>query len=354
MYQQRLETIDVNDTGAQVTRIYLENNEWVDKGDLVCTVETTKVTLDIEAEKAGYIELLTKEGEKIKFGSIIFVIKKNKDDKVNIEKEPVEKNKDFVLTRKAEEYVINNNINLEEFKDKLRGKSLIKLKDIEEILGEKSESNKGLTARLVNNRKRIVIIGGGSSGEVVADILMDYPEYEVIGFVDDNPREGLDFYGIKVIFDNIRSFPYEYDKNKYDAVIISFGGDLKIKKEIFALYRKEGIQFINAIDKSARIGRNTKLGVGNVIGAQAYIGTSTEIGDNNWIAASVNIDHHNKIGSHNLFGPNFTSPGIVEIGDLNKFGANASLSNYVKIGNNNLIMNNVSIYNNIGDNKQIK
>ncbi len=365
MYSCPLEVVDVNETEAEIVEIYINNNEYVKKGDTVCTVETTKVAIDIEAQESGYIEFLFKKNDKVKFGEILFIIKESETEAVVQHTNKVEENPgadradegEMVITKKAREFMAANGI-----KEKDIGKKgLIKLEDVKELLDLQYESQKtspkaleGTKGWIVNNRKRIVIIGGGAGGEVVADILLDNPECEVVGFIDDNPRENFSFYGIKVIYDNIRKFPFEFDRSMYDAVIISFVRDLKGKKEIFDLYTGQGIPFINAIDKSVRIGRNTRFGTGNVIGANVYIGTSTEIGNNNWVAASVNIDHHNVVGDHNLFGPNFASPGVVKIGNFNMFGANSSLNNCVEIGNDNIIMNNMSVYRNVKDNEVIK
>ena len=358
MYKYKLENIDVNDNKAQIFNIQVQNNDYIKKDDHICDVETTKVNIEINAKKEGYIELLFDEGDYIEFGEVLYVIKENKDEKIKLKQEEKNhKKEEYILTKKAENYLKRNNLDIDKYRNKLKNKPIIKFKDLQKIF-EDSEKGiiEGASKRFgtLNNRTKVVIIGGGTSGEVVADILFDQKKYEVVGFVDDNPKENFEFYGKKIIYDDIRKFPTEYDKNKYDAVIISFGGNLSIKKEIYNLYKEHNISFINAIDKTAKIGRNVKLGEGNVIGANTYIGTSTEIKNNNWVAASVNIDHHNNIGNHNLFGPNFTSPGKVKIGNLNMFGANSSLNNNVIIGDNNKIMNNVSIYRQIKDNNIIK
>lgn len=354
----KVPTIDVNEEACNIADVYFENGESVEKDDVLLVVETTKATEDILAPEAGIIHYQVKKEEKVPFGNEIclvfsnqeeyqdFLQNKSSEEKLNI-------SSDFTLTKKAQEYIKKNNIDFETIK-KSFNKKVLKVDDIKSIINQdQSKTTSHLSKPLINNRKKIVIIGAGAGGEVVADILLDYPEYEVIGFVDDNPREDFQFYGIQVIHNNIKNFPFEF-KGEYDAVIISFTRNLNLRKEIFELYQKEGISFVNAIDKSVKIGRNTKIGEGNIIGAFCYIGTSTIINDNNWIGACVNIDHHNVLGSHNLIGPNFTAPGIVSIGDLNKVGANASLGNYVQIGNENIILNNKSVVSNLTDKQIIK
>jgi len=357
LFVYKLENIDVNENQAQLVKIYVKKNDYIKKGDLLCSLETTKVIFDVEAQVSGYVEFFVKEGDKIKFDETLYVIKEHASDSFKIKevknyKDVINKT-NFILTNKAQEYLRLNNINVKDIENKCKGKKLIKLNDVKSIL-QLDLNNIGTKVETINNRKRVVIIGAGAGGEVVADILLSNTDYEIVGFVDDKPRKHFKFYGIEVIYENIRKFPFEYDKKLYDGVILSFASDMNVRKEIFELYKREGINFINMIDKNVVIGRNVRIGEGNFIGANTYIGTSSIIGNNNWIAASVNIDHHNKIGDNNLFGPNFSSPGIVKIGNLNKFGANSSLSNYIKIGDNNTVMNNVSIYRNIGNNQIIK
>lgn len=358
MYKYILENIDVNENSAEITKIYV-NNEYVEKGKTICTFETTKVTIDIEAEESGYVEFLYSENDKVKFGEIVFVIKENAEESFESQSNKVEKfteNEDEItITKKAKEFMEKNNISINEVKENIKKEGAIKLRDVEE-LHKKNLNKKRPVSRceVVNNRERVIILGAGTAGEVVADILLDNPRYEIVGFVDDNPRENFKFYGIEVVYNNVKEFPCKFDRSLYDAVIISFGGNLKSKNEIYNIYKNEGIRFVNAIHKTVVLSRNIKIGEGNVIGANAYIGTSTCIGNNNWIAANANLDHHNNVGNSNLFAPNFTSPGIVNIGSMNKFGANSSLSNHITIGDSNIVMNNMSVYKNLGNNEIIK
>jgi len=358
MYEYKLKTIDVNDSKAVVVKIYKNNNDFVNKGDIVCTMETTKVTFDIESEVNGYILFLVNEGQKVFYGQTLFVVKDYENEEVLFEKINPQKSK-LNITQKAQTYIDKNNMDLKELISQIGYKNIITLEDVINVEKKNNTTSvvddNGNSRITMNHRKRIVILGASDAAEVVADILLDNREYEIIGFVDDNPQADYKFYGISVIYSNVRKFAYEYDRSLFDAVIISFGGsNLENKKSVYNLYVEQNIPFINAIDRTAKIGRNVSIGKGNVIGAFAYIGTSTVIHDNNWIASSVNIDHHNCLGSHNLIGPNMSSPGEVTIGDLNKIGANASLSNYVTVGNNNQIMNNKCIVRNVGDNEIIK
>lgn len=356
MLKITIPTIDVNDTMCKITNINFTNGGNIKSDDVLLSLETTKVNEDILAPEAGIVQYCVTKDESIKFGKIACLIFKNineyQDYNSSKEEKTVNIFDEIKFTAKAQEFVKQYSIDLNLYKDQLKNRGVIKVDKLKQIVNV--GNNKNIYDEVISNRIRVVIIGGGRGGEVVADILLEHPQYEVIGFVDDNPRENFNFYGIKIIHTNLMEFPHSFDREKYDAVIISIASDLNFRKKIFVEYSKNGIKFISAIDKTAKIGRNTKIGDGNIIGANTYIGTSTIIGDNNWIAASVNIDHHNIIADNNLFGPNFSSAGIVKVGSENKFGANSSISNYIEVGNRNIIMNNIALYSNKTNNNVIK
>jgi len=361
MKKIKIPTIDVNEINCKIVEIGYKDGDMIESEDIIFTLETTKASEDIISTESGIIKYIVSEGDTVEFGKVACMIFENieeynnyQNEVLTLEEKKIHIPKGIKLTQKAIDYVKRNKIDLILYKDELPDKVIFKLKDIKKIINLKKNKPVNATLKSVNNRRRIVIIGAGNSGEVVADILMDYPEFEIIGFVDDKPMDNFSFYGIKIIYDNVMEFPIQFNKSLYDAIIISFTGNLKNKEKIINIYKENEVKFINAIDKTAKIGRNVKLGIGNIIGANTYIGTSTVIGNHNWIAASVNIDHHNILGDFNLLGPNFTSPGIVQIGNLNKFGANSSLSNYISVGDSNIIMNNIAIYKNIKSGEVLK
>ena len=49
LFVYKLENIDVNEKQAQLVKIYVKNNDYVEKGDLLCSLETTKVIFDVLA-----------------------------------------------------------------------------------------------------------------------------------------------------------------------------------------------------------------------------------------------------------------------------------------------------------------
>ncbi|MFC5049471.1 dihydrolipoyllysine-residue succinyltransferase [Rubritalea spongiae] len=58
-------------TSANVANWHVSNGDSVAKGDILVTLETDKVSTELEAETAGTIEIITAEGEEVEIGTLI-------------------------------------------------------------------------------------------------------------------------------------------------------------------------------------------------------------------------------------------------------------------------------------------
>ncbi len=56
---------DVNDLTSTLVEWHVSNDDYVNVGDKVCTMETSKLVFDVESEYKGYVFLLKDEGEEV-------------------------------------------------------------------------------------------------------------------------------------------------------------------------------------------------------------------------------------------------------------------------------------------------
>ena len=61
-------------TSANVARWHKQDGESVSKGETVLTIETDKVSNDLEADVAGTLKILVQEGEEVAIGSVVATI----------------------------------------------------------------------------------------------------------------------------------------------------------------------------------------------------------------------------------------------------------------------------------------
>ncbi len=176
--------------------------------------------------------------------------------------------------------------------------------------------------------KRIIIMGAGGHGQVVADALMLMNEAEPVAFLDENPAViGKKILGIPVPGGNAHLSEIEHD-----GVVIALGNN-QLRKRIFEELTAAGETLFTVIHPSAIISPSVKIGSGSMILAGAVINTGAEINDNTIINTNSTIEHHNVIGPHSHVAPGATLGGEVVVGEESMVGIGATVLPRVTIGN---------------------
>lgn len=168
---------------------------------------------------------------------------------------------------------------------------------------------------------RLVIVGAGGHGKVIADIALKNG-YENICFVDDN------------IKDNVIGFPVVgrvadiecLNDGKTDFVIGI--GNNAVRKSIA---EKHQVNWVSLVHPSAQIAFNASLGKGTVVMANAVINVCAMIGDHCIVNTGAIVEHDNVIENYVHLSPNVTLGGTVLVGTLTHVGIGATVKNNVNI-----------------------
>ena len=159
--------------------------------------------------------------------------------------------------------------------------------------------------------KNLIIIGAGGMGRTLYDIARESigfgEDFLIKGFIDDNIEALDEFENYPSILGRIS----EYIPAENDVFTFSIGGDSR-RKCIESLIER-GAEFINIIHKTARIGSNVKLGVGNIIAAFTTLGADCKVGDYNLIQSYTVIGHDAEIGDFNRIDTHVTCVGGIKI-----------------------------------------
>ncbi len=280
---------DVSETELIITEIYVKSGEKVKKGQVICTLEGLKSTIDIEAPCEGYIHWLYSVGDVVSVNTTIAIVSESPEWKPERKEEKPQSQK-FSETRPK-------------------------------------------SIRYKYDYERVVIIGAGRGAGVVYDILSRSPHQIPIGMVG-KPVENTILPPIPLLFTSDKAF-LSWDREAYDSIIISFAyPNLKARHEVYQMYKEHGIPFTTAIHPSAIIGKFVKIGEGTIIGMNTSIGFGSIVGANLWISAGVTVEHHNVIGDHTLLAPGVTTAGSVKIGSGCLIGSGVIIVNNITIGDN--------------------
>jgi len=179
--------------------------------------------------------------------------------------------------------------------------------------------------------KHLIIIGAGGMGRTLFDIAresMGYGEiFDIKGYLDDNTHALDNYDNYPPVIGTIAG----YDIQKDDVFTFSIGGDSR-RKCIESLLERNA-EFINLIHKTARIGTNVAIGVGNIIAAYTTLGADSCIGYYNLIQSYSVIGHDARIGSFNRIDTQVMCVGGIRIGDQVTIHTSAVINHNVTLGN---------------------
>lgn len=98
--------LDVNDDKVTIEEIRFKNLDYVNEGEILYSVETSKATEDYEVDFSGYVVLFVEEGGEINVGESAGIIFKDREDAVAKEKELHEKEMNPIKTINASKKAI--------------------------------------------------------------------------------------------------------------------------------------------------------------------------------------------------------------------------------------------------------
>lgn len=198
--------------------------------------------------------------------------------------------------------------------------------------------------------KKILIVGAGDFGrEMFCWLTTDERhgvEWEVAGFLDDNPDAMADHshYGASIV-----GSISEYSPSEGELLLMAMSAP-ETKLKLAAELQARGAEFMSWIHPSAVISRFVKIGAGTVICPQCVVSSDATIGDFVTINCTSNIGHdiqigngctinaqcdltgHTKLGEGVFVGSNVCVVPKVEIGEFASIGAGSVVVRRVKAG----------------------
>jgi sugar O-acyltransferase (sialic acid O-acetyltransferase NeuD family) len=185
---------------------------------------------------------------------------------------------------------------------------------------------------------RIVIVGAGSQGAIVADILGD----RAIGFVDDH-LSGATVLGLPVLgaIDSLSQHPH-------DAIIVAVG-DNRARRILTERLVANGERLATAIHPFSSIASSATIGEGSMISAGALVLPRATIGRGVLLNTKSSVDHDTVIGDFAHVSAGATVGAKVHIGDETMIALGASVASGMRVGARTIIGAGAVVVRDIGD-----
>ena len=168
---------------------------------------------------------------------------------------------------------------------------------------------------------RLIIVGAGGHGKVIADIAIQNG-YTDICFVDDDITGecmGFPIVGACADLDGL--------SDDHTSFVIGVGNNA-IRKRIAEMH---DINWMTLVHPSAQIAANVTLGKGTVVMAGAVINTGSTVGAHCIINTCTVVEHDNVLGDYVHLSPRVALGGTVTIGAQTHVGIGAVVINNVGV-----------------------
>ena len=175
---------------------------------------------------------------------------------------------------------------------------------------------------------RLIVLGGGGHGRVVADTARRSGHWEQILFLDDAPdrtRAESDFAVLGTCNDLAQVLRPD------DECIVAIGDNAQ-RRALLDQLDAQSAPLAIVIDPSASVSADARLGPGTVVLPQGAVNIGAELGRGCIVNTGATVDHDCRLGECVHVAPGAHLGGDVTIGDLGWIGIGASVRHGMRIG----------------------
>jgi sugar O-acyltransferase (sialic acid O-acetyltransferase NeuD family) len=194
--------------------------------------------------------------------------------------------------------------------------------------------------------KKLIIFPCNGNGIEALDCI-DADEYDVVGFVDDDPQKKSNNYDI---------FPRSI-LNKYEELFVLAvpGSPATYKKRpgIIQSLNVNNKRFITAIHRNAAIGNNVQIGYNCLIMAGVVITSNARLSNHVCVLPGSVIHHDVVVEDHSLIGSNVVVAGGSVLGYNCYIGSGTNIINGINVGDFSLVGLGSNLVNSITANSKV-
>lgn len=195
---------------------------------------------------------------------------------------------------------------------------------------------------------KLLILGAGGHGKVVADTALTMKKWNNIAFLDD--RKELEKVIDIPIIGKLKDF--ESLKKDYQYAFVAIGNN-ELRLEWIERLLKAGFTIPTIIHPFSFVSKTSSIGEGTVIMAGAVINANSNIGRGCIINTSSSIDHDCILEDGVHISPGVHIGGTVNIGKCTWVCIGSSIINNITIGKNVIIAAGASVIKNVSDNVMV-
>lgn len=356
----KLGRINANEDEAKLIEIAIREGERFSKGDLILTLETTKVAIEVRAPSDGkMISLKAAEGHMLPLGSIVFEAEfegeilfemlECVEDTPRAKAFPSINPAERKVSLKAEMLAKSLGIDLAlipSFSDMLKESDVRAYTERQAALAKAHAGMAGSAISAVAppvSAMKAIILGAGGHAKSILQLIRE-AGYSVAGVVDSQHAKGSMFLGAYPVIGTEADLK-DIRASGIEIAFVGVGGATGNGTRAKIFYQLKDAGFImpplvsrmSSFDPTAHLGEATYIFPGATVGADCVVGRDVIVNQGSIVC------HDCRIGDHVHLAPGAILAGTVTVGSASTIGMAATVMNNVTVGTDVLIHNSVAV-----------
>lgn len=347
--------LNPNEPEAFLAGIHVHEGQQVSRGDLLCTLETTKSAAELTAEEPGYIAgLRFSPGQSARAGEIFCYLAPSPDwlpskteqpsgsiEFAKIEQIPA----GLRITQPALALARSSHVDL----STLPLGPLVTESSIQSLIKMKSTHVDFSPLELPFNPTAILVYGGGGHGKSLIDLLRVLGVYQIAGIIDDGLQPGVVIMGIPVLGGSSALSQLHDQGIRLAANAVGGIGNVAVRIKIFRLLAEAGFVCPAVAHPTGFIEPSAVLEAGVQVFPHAYVGSEARIGYGTIVNTGSIVSHDCQVGSYANISPGAMLAGEVRIGAGTLIGMGVTVNLGVQVGAGARIGNGATVKSDVPD-----
>lgn len=322
--------VNPNEPEALLAALHVSEGQQVAAGDPLCTLETTKATAELAADRDGYVlGLRYQAGQTARAGEVLCYLADSLDEQLPQVATPSTETPHMAelppglrMTSPALALARERGLDL----SSLPVGPLITESALRTYLQAEAQPASAFDPHA------IIVYGGGGHGKSLVDLLRALGTYRVVGFVDDGLPKGQLIMGVPVLGGS-EVLPEIHAQGVHLAANAVGGiGDVTVRVKVFHHLAEAGFVCPALSHPTAVIEPSATLTAGVHVFAHAYVGSEARLGYGVIVNTGAIVSHDCLLGDYVNISPGAMLAGGVQIGSGALIGMGVTVNLGVNIG----------------------
>jgi acetyltransferase EpsM len=325
--------INPNEPEAMLAAVHVQAGQRVQRGEALCTLETTKSTADVLAEVDGYVAgLQHAAGDSVSAGELLCYLADDPGWTPPAHDQAAPRGETtpppgLRITQPALALAKEKGLDL----GKLPVGPLITESMLRPLV-ERAAPAAYAPPSGPFDPTAILVYGGGGHGKSLVDLLRALGSYRIIGIVDDGLEAGTSIMDLPVLGSSAVLAGLAEKGMRLAVNAVGGIGNINVRIQVFQKLAQAGFACPSVVHPSAWVEPSASLAAGVQVFPHAYVGSEAYLGYGAIVNSGAIVSHDCQVGDYANISPGAILAGEVQVGPAALVGMGATVNLQVKIG----------------------